>query len=771
MIAQEARQFKLFPLQDYTKIPAVQWLNYDNHVPDDTITYGINCKESNLVVVDLDNHNLNADGIVEWINLTMKENITETFSVATPNEGLHYYYYDTSNGEIKNSAGKLAPGIDIRANGGYVVGPGSIVIDNNNNEKTYTIENNVEILPLPDFLKNKLLLLQQPNNHTLIKSQDLIDPIKNDTNFLTEKDSEELLTDAFKQIMLAENGTRNDTLNRLCFTLGKSGINPKIVIERMSAAAIAIGLTAYEIDRTVRQSTEKGSFEYTQKLKKDQANEKKASKENKLSPLESPSGYFSDVVMTYRLKKVLLEENYRHDSIHNSWRHYDDITGVWNLTSYDEMIERITKWCHNEVKLTALNKDADMIKASMRCLNKTTVSSLLILAKGSCRIDGELFDKNKDNIIVENGVVDLKNKKLKPFNPLYYSTKRIALPWDENIVSNNVEKILEALPYGTRDWFIVMAGQSLTGRQPSNDTMFFMKGNGSNGKSTILNLMTATAGDYGGLPPQASLIRTKNSDNFNTIVYKGIHQAIIEEMPDKQLDTVRMKNLTGTDKITARGLYQNNETFDLKCTVWVSCNILPQVIEYDYGTWRRIVLIEFDKTFKKNEKDIIHENDRLGSDTIRLAALHDRNTHIAFLNMRINGAYEWYKNRMSDPKLPKPIVEATERWKNKGDNIRSWYNESIIRDADSYCLNEDLRDSYNNWLTQHGYAKVSHKVFLERLENHDIFQENDLKIIKNGRTGSFQHSKWYDPQRINDSSYSPRSIIKTASHIRGIKFR
>lgn len=747
MIFQSDR-IKTFPLIDFQKKPSVLWKDYnDNDFKEKTLTYGINCLKSNLVVIDLDNHQEGINGIIEWMKITADEDVPETFSVITPNNGIHYYFLDTTNGRIKNSTNKLANGIDVRANGGYVVGPGSKIKVNGIIEE-YIIQDNVEIAPLPKFLEKALL--------EDIASDKIVEYSQSGVN--VENEIQLSITSLFSTNV----GSRNESLNKESYRLGRLGIDFQSVSSRLLYAAKAIGLEDEEINNTIKSGFEAGLREFQKNIVETNQPPK--------SPLDSPSGYFSDSVMMYRVKSVLLEERYRFIDAQNQWVKYNASIGIWENIPYNDVIARITKWCYDEVKKTADTKDADMIKASMRCLNKSTVINIAVLVKAQCLIEAKKFDNFPDYIVVENGVVDLKKLKIMPFDPNLYITKRIDLPWDKNIESKYLDKILDALPDDTKDWFLVMAGQSLTGRTPSSDTVFFLKGNGSNGKSTVLNLMTATAGTYGGLPPQASLIRTKNADDFNMSSYKNIHQAIIEEMPDKQLDVVKMKQLTGTDTITARELYKNNETFKLKCSVWISCNILPQVIEYDHGTWRRIVLIEFNKTYKKSPKDIIDKNDRLSDDSVRNAALHDRNTHIAFLNKRILGAHEWYKNHMSDPALPQSIIDSTINWKLKGDNIRSWFNETLIKDTGHFILNEDLRESYNHWLTEHGYAPVSHKVFLDRLENHDIFKENELTLVKSGKIGKLEQSLWHDPKQNNNSNYVPRKSGTASSHVKFIKF-
>lgn len=48
----------------------------------------------------------------------------ETLTARTPSGGLHLYY--GTEFEVRNSASALAPGVDVRGEGGYVVGPPSV---------------------------------------------------------------------------------------------------------------------------------------------------------------------------------------------------------------------------------------------------------------------------------------------------------------------------------------------------------------------------------------------------------------------------------------------------------------------------------------------------------------------------------------------------------------------------------------------------------------------------------------------------------------------
>lgn len=74
---------------------------------------------SGLAILDVDPKNGGDQSI-------RKYTLPQTLEVITGSGGRHYYFRYPQDGEIRNSAGKLGPGLDVRAEGGYVVAPPSI---------------------------------------------------------------------------------------------------------------------------------------------------------------------------------------------------------------------------------------------------------------------------------------------------------------------------------------------------------------------------------------------------------------------------------------------------------------------------------------------------------------------------------------------------------------------------------------------------------------------------------------------------------------------
>jgi len=100
---------------------------------------------SGLVVVDLDEKN-GKHGIQEFKKLCDGHPDIVTRTVRTPTGGKHLYFKHSGN--LKTRIDQPAPGIDFKADGGYVVAPPSVVKSGG----FYSVVNDIEPADLPDWL-------------------------------------------------------------------------------------------------------------------------------------------------------------------------------------------------------------------------------------------------------------------------------------------------------------------------------------------------------------------------------------------------------------------------------------------------------------------------------------------------------------------------------------------------------------------------------------------------------------------------------------------
>jgi hypothetical protein len=136
-LAYAARGWLVFPCVPGTKRPATvrgfleattdaerirQWW-----AKDPTANVAIRTgRESGIVVLDVDPQS----GGFESLRALERahERLPDTRSANTPRGGLHFYFLHPGV-EVPSSVGKLAPGLDIKGDGGYVLAPPSRTAD------------------------------------------------------------------------------------------------------------------------------------------------------------------------------------------------------------------------------------------------------------------------------------------------------------------------------------------------------------------------------------------------------------------------------------------------------------------------------------------------------------------------------------------------------------------------------------------------------------------------------------------------------------------
>lgn len=226
-----------------------QWWRTDYNI-------GIWTGASNLVVVDCDLDDdplswLKGDppgplpGITEWIELCKRYgyDYEATYMVGTPSYGLHLYFTVPPDVEIRPSAGKLAPLIDIRGGPSYVVAAGSRREDGG----IWEHDGADEPAPAPAWLL-ELVKHKEPSVDDAI-----------DRAFASERRGHQpysYVEEGVAEIMTARPGIRNETLNGTAWRLFRHTQHAEH--DRIRAVLMAtaddIGLSAQEARWTIESA-------------------------------------------------------------------------------------------------------------------------------------------------------------------------------------------------------------------------------------------------------------------------------------------------------------------------------------------------------------------------------------------------------------------------------------------------------------------------------------------------------------------------------------
>lgn len=255
-----SRGFHVHPLHPRTKQPATRHGLHDATVDEATIrawwgqdpnrNIGVATGEaSGIVVIDVDSR----EGLAELHREGLE--LPPTLTAATGREGGgQHLYYQRPEGGLRNSASKLASGIDVRGDGGYVVAPPSIHPDTG---RRFEWTHRVPPAPLPEWVAERL---RAPE-----RSEAAGGPTVGATVADGDADpwGRRVLEQESQRVRDAHKGARNDTLFQaacLVFEAVKGGHVAEMAAWRELATSAGVaGLDDGEAERTLESAWQRTS--------------------------------------------------------------------------------------------------------------------------------------------------------------------------------------------------------------------------------------------------------------------------------------------------------------------------------------------------------------------------------------------------------------------------------------------------------------------------------------------------------------------------------
>lgn len=239
-----------------------------------------------------------------------------------------------------------------------------------------------------------------------------------------------------------------------------------------------------------------------------------------------------------------------------------------------------------------------------------SIDNMIKLARSEAPlpVSASQLDTNPWLLKVANGTLDLKTGKLRADWQTDFITKLCPTAYKPGAACPTWERFLGEIFAGDAEligYVQRLLGYCLTG-DVREQILPILWGKGSNGKSTLVNAIAHVVGtDYGGVPPRQLFLASKfDRHPAELMMLQGKRLMMAQETESgAQLNEALIKNLTGGDKITARGMYQNFTTFQPTHKLLLSTNYKPQVRGSDYAMWRRLKLIPFAVTFEGKQLD------------------------------------------------------------------------------------------------------------------------------------------------------------------------
>jgi P4 family phage/plasmid primase-like protien len=300
-----------------------------------------------------------------------------------------------------------------------------------------------------------------------------------------------------------------------------------------------------------------------------------------------------------------------------------------------------------------------------------------------------LLNSKKHIVPFTNGVYDLLQNSFRQTKKEDYITLTLGYDFDPSIKNQEtIDFVQKVLPdQSVRDYVLKKMSECLNGDIPNTNFLMFI-GDGANGKSQLLNLMKITMGELGEKVEVTLLTRKRNNAEAANpekmkLMYKRF--AFLSEPEDNEkINIGLLKELTGSEEIVARGLYQGSQTFVMETKLFLACNQLPEVKGEDPAIWRRVRIVNFPSRFVEEPKEL---NEFLIDRSLPARIREDISWRQTFLNILL----DYYHKKVQEPES---VKVKTNEYREDNNEIESWCNENITLAPGEYLEQKLLYIKY-----------------------------------------------------------------------------
>ena len=321
---------------------------------------------------------------------------------------------------------------------------------------------------------------------------------------------------------------------------------------------------------------------------------------------------------------------------------------------------------------------------------------IIVKIEADTYIEQEEFfkEENIDLVAVENGVLNLKTKKIIPFSPKYKFFNKLPLVYDESKDCPNIKKFLRTVLKDEHDLSVI---QELFGyclcRNYFIEKAIIFHGKGRNGKSKTLSLFER----FVGMKNISNIsLHDMEKDQYSVSeLFKKLVN-ICGDMNSTALnETGTFLKLTGRDPIHAPRKFLNRISFTNYAKLMMSANEVPKTYTQTYAFFARWIIISFPYTFvskEEYEKEKDTPNIKLRDENI-IDKISTQDEMSGLLNWALEG-YDRIK-KQGDFSYSTSTAEVKTKWIRNSDSVSAFIMDCVEEDYDEVIVKEDFRKIYS----------------------------------------------------------------------------
>src|SRR5918994_256767 len=370
-----------------------------------------------------------------------------------------------------------------------------------------------------------------------------------------------------------------------------------------------------------------------------------------------------------------------------------------------------------------------LAKHGARSEGADKIKAMLELAKSEVPAAPDELDADALLLNVLNGTIDLRSGKLREHRREDLITRVAPVEYVPEAPAPTWEAFLERVLPGEelRGFVQRAAGYSATG-ETSEQCMFIDHGSGANGKSTFQETVSAALGDYAMRTPTETLLVKRPGGVPNDVarLMGARFVAASETEEGRRLAESLVKDLTGQDTISARFMWA--EWFDFKPThaLHLSTNHKPEIRGTDAAIWRRIRLIPWGVTIPSAEQD-------------RKLAEKLRDELPAVLAWIVRGCLAWQREGLQ---APEEVRQATKAYRAEMDVLAAFLADCCVRDEDEEAFAGELWGAWKRWCEETGEQAGTQKRFGGRIAERGFLNHRDSRTGRKVWSGLSLRPNW-----------------------------
>lgn len=365
---------------------------------------------------------------------------------------------------------------------------------------------------------------------------------------------------------------------------------------------------------------------------------------------------FYDVIVNAETGKTTRKPNYN-DLLKYFTRQHEFFVNPESLNVYVFNKTHWTEMPHNQIKAFAEDNFNPKPQESMRneFLNKVLANNM--------RANTWFQHSTDRKINLQNGVFDIEKNQLLDHSKDFFFTGILPYAFDHLAKAPRFKKFMKEITLDRQDLEDVLlefSGYCISGDHYWIHKALILHGEGSNGKSTFMEVLKGVVGD--GL--YASLSLTAMEDDRKRYMLDGKLFNVGEETHVRALSkSESFKILSAGGEMDVRRLYQQPYQFRNKAKLIFACNELPYSSDTSEGFYRRLLIVPFDAKFKDGES----QNKNLKKELLDELP--------GILNIFI----ENYKKLKAQDSFStsKTIQAELEAYRYDNDNIHAWFREDV----------------------------------------------------------------------------------------------